>query len=319
MSGFVFQSPVNVRTPLSSGFATARTPPRGGGTPRRHEGIDLGGRAGDPVFAAGDGIVAAVQSGRIPPRTAAEQGEVCASSTLRAGNYVEIDHEDGLRTRYLHLDRVQVRKGQLISAGTRIGTLGRTGCITGPHLHFEVLEAGEPVNPLLLTDVRGEGWSPNRVAAGSGGWVYRQWEDGRIEVVETPDGRGVGRIFSPQSAADAGAIAAITREIGPFEEDGPDYTEPVRAVAMELQDDVRDVASTTTAMLSEDPLASLELTRTTPSRPPGDLLLALAPRTIQPSTVAEVALGGAGVLSLALLVQAAQQRRAPNAYRSSPA
>ena len=63
------------------------------------------------------------------------------------GRYVIIDHGHGKMTRYAHLDKVLVQPGQSITRNTVIGTVGDTGKSTGPHLHYEVLVAGAPVNP----------------------------------------------------------------------------------------------------------------------------------------------------------------------------
>jgi len=63
------------------------------------------------------------------------------------GNLVVIDHGGGLETRYAHLDRIDVAKGQAITPGQTLGTVGATGRVTGPHLHFEVRRDGQPIDP----------------------------------------------------------------------------------------------------------------------------------------------------------------------------
>lgn len=63
------------------------------------------------------------------------------------GNVIEIDHGNGLVTRYAHVSRFLVRKGDLVRRGQRIAEVGSSGRSTGPHLHFEVLVGGIPQNP----------------------------------------------------------------------------------------------------------------------------------------------------------------------------
>ena len=65
------------------------------------------------------------------------------------GNFVELDHGGGLRTRYYHLEcgTVRVRAGDRVAPGDRLGYMGKTGLATGEHLHFELLRGGERVDP----------------------------------------------------------------------------------------------------------------------------------------------------------------------------
>ena len=60
---------------------------------------------------------------------------------------VEIDHGNGLRTRYGHMSETFVAEGQGVAAGDSLGRVGSTGRSTGPHLHYEVRVDGEPVDP----------------------------------------------------------------------------------------------------------------------------------------------------------------------------
>ena len=94
-----------------------------------HEGIDFNAETGTPVVAAADGVVLA----------AAYQGDF--------GNMIDVDHGDGLTTRYAHLSRMNVKPGSLVKRGEAIGTVGTTGRTTGPHLHFEVRMLGVAQNP----------------------------------------------------------------------------------------------------------------------------------------------------------------------------
>lgn len=106
-----------------------RRNPFGGGGYEFHGGLDIGGERGDIVFAPANGVVA----------KAGWQGGY--------GNLIEIDHGNGLRTRYGHLSRIDVRDGDPIQRGQLIGLVGSTGRSTGPHLHFEVRLNDKPINP----------------------------------------------------------------------------------------------------------------------------------------------------------------------------
>jgi len=61
---------------------------------------------------------------------------------------VEIDHGNGLHTRYAHMSRILVKAGDKVAAGDVVGKVGTTGRSTGPHLHYEVRRDGAPLNPL---------------------------------------------------------------------------------------------------------------------------------------------------------------------------
>lgn len=131
---------------LSSPFGVRRDPIRKRRR-RFHKGLDFQGKRGEPVYAAGAGIV-----------TRAE----------RRGGYgrvVYIDHGLGLETRYAHLHRIHVKKGDFVAAGTRVGKVGSTGRSTGPHLHFEVRRHGSPVDPYQAMDVPLQGQDSGWMAA----------------------------------------------------------------------------------------------------------------------------------------------------------
>lgn len=98
-------------------------------TVRPHNGIDYAAPRGTPVYAAGGGKVIAV-----------------GYSNSR-GNYVDIQHNGKHATRYYHLDRFRVKKGQVVKQGQVIGAVGSTGYATGPHLHYEFLVDGVHRNP----------------------------------------------------------------------------------------------------------------------------------------------------------------------------
>jgi murein DD-endopeptidase MepM/ murein hydrolase activator NlpD len=102
------------------------------GQPSSHEGLDISGARGDPVYAAASGTV----------QSAGWAGDF--------GNMVVVAHEFGLVTRYAHLSKVLVKAGDAVSRGQTIGQVGSTGRSTGPHLHYEVWANGKPINPLSL-------------------------------------------------------------------------------------------------------------------------------------------------------------------------
>lgn len=94
-----------------------------------HTGTDFAAPRGTSIFAVGAGVV--TFSGR----------------NGAYGNMVEISHGDGYKTRYAHAHELKVKKGELVSKGQEIATVGSTGRSTGPHLHFEVYRNGMAVNP----------------------------------------------------------------------------------------------------------------------------------------------------------------------------
>ena len=70
------------------------------------------------------------------------------------GKFIEIDHGNGFRTKYAHLNKSYVKKGQYVEQGEAIGEVGSTGRSTGPHLHYEVLFNGTPVDPMTFIKVQ---------------------------------------------------------------------------------------------------------------------------------------------------------------------
>lgn len=97
-----------------------------------HQGTDFTGARGTPV-----------QSG-------AGAGTVRVSHSEKGGNIVTIDHGGGVVTRYMHLDRVDVKDGQRVTGDTVLGSVGMTGRTSGPHLHYEVIVGGRHVDPTGL-------------------------------------------------------------------------------------------------------------------------------------------------------------------------
>jgi len=94
-----------------------------------HTGVDLIANVGTPVMAAAGGVVAS------------------SSYSGEYGNMVDVDHDNGLTSRYAHLSRSLVKAGDVVMKGQVIAMVGVTGRTTGPHLHFEVREKGIPLNP----------------------------------------------------------------------------------------------------------------------------------------------------------------------------
>lgn len=95
-----------------------------------HNGIDIGVPTGTPVAAAASGTV------------------IVASYQGNCGNMVAIDHHGGLSTLYCHLSQMFVGVGQQVQRGQAIGAAGATGDATGPHVHFQVMQNGHPVDPM---------------------------------------------------------------------------------------------------------------------------------------------------------------------------
>ncbi|BFT75427.1 peptidoglycan DD-metalloendopeptidase family protein [Paenibacillus sp. P36] len=98
-------------------------------SPSFHSGIDFGARENDAVYATADGKV------------------VSTGKDIYHGNNIVIEHSKGLRTWYMHLNKILVNNGDNVTKGSTIGLVGSTGRSTGPHLHYEVLKNGESIDP----------------------------------------------------------------------------------------------------------------------------------------------------------------------------
>ncbi len=120
--------PVRGSYRYTSGFGGRRDPKNGGW--RQHNGTDMAGPLGTPIVATGDGVVtfAGRQSGY--------------------GRLIKIRHKQGFESFYAHLHRINVKEGQKVSRGDKIGAMGNSGRSTGVHLHYEIRIGGKPVNAM---------------------------------------------------------------------------------------------------------------------------------------------------------------------------
>ncbi|MBO5459670.1 MAG: peptidoglycan DD-metalloendopeptidase family protein [Lachnospira sp.] len=125
-SGFIWPT-ISKRITSRFGDTENRTSP--------HRGLDIGavkpGVSGDPIYAAASGTV------------------VISTYSASAGNYITINHGNGMSTVYMHCTVLKVSVGQQVTQGQTIGLMGTTGNSTGVHLHFAVIKGGQYVNPLL--------------------------------------------------------------------------------------------------------------------------------------------------------------------------
>ena len=127
--------PVNflpVNAPISSDFGMRKDPFTG--KSQFHKGIDLAAPAGTPVVAA------------LPGRV------ISAGYESGYGNNVIVEHDEGLRTRYGHLESINVKTGDMVTSDDTLGKVGSTGRSTGAHLHFEVIRTGIQIDPAKIAD-----------------------------------------------------------------------------------------------------------------------------------------------------------------------
>ena len=129
----------------TSGYGMRRHPILG--YSRMHRGIDFHAAYGSPIYAVTDGVVefAGPHGGH--------------------GNFVKLGHGEGLETGYAHMSRIAVEPGERVRRGEVIGYVGSSGLSTGPHLHFEVYEHGETVNPETVTYVNRSALNGAQLAA----------------------------------------------------------------------------------------------------------------------------------------------------------
>lgn len=124
-NGLLAVRPISSRMPVTSGFGYRYI----FGKTQFHKGVDFGAPIGTPIYATGNGVVTYSGMG------------------TGYGRYVEISHGNGLVTRYGHLSASYVNVGDTVSANQQIGASGNSGRSTGPHLHYEVRQNGQAVNP----------------------------------------------------------------------------------------------------------------------------------------------------------------------------
>lgn len=134
-----FVWPVPGYTTITSGFGPRNSPTAGASS--YHKGIDIGAPLGTPIVAAASGTV------------------IASGPASGYGNWIKIDHGNGVTTTYGHMKTLYAKTGQTVSAGEKICLVGSEGVSTGPHLHFQVEVNGSAVNPVPYF---------NKKAAGSG-------------------------------------------------------------------------------------------------------------------------------------------------------
>lgn len=105
------------------------------GVSKMHTGMDFASPVGHPVYVTGDGVVESV-----------------SFEFFGYGNSVVVDHGFGYKTRYAHMKTITVAEGMSLKRGDQIGESGKSGRITGPHLHYEVIYKGNFVNPNNFLD-----------------------------------------------------------------------------------------------------------------------------------------------------------------------
>ena len=120
-------SPLTVSRRFTSGFGIRRDPITG--KHASHHGVDFAAPWASPVTATAAGVVK------------------FAGTRAGFGRVVEIDHGNGFVTRYAHMNRIKVKRGQKVALHDQVGELGNSGRSTGPHVHYEILYKKRPVNP----------------------------------------------------------------------------------------------------------------------------------------------------------------------------
>lgn len=115
---------------VTSGFGYRDNPFSGGRDPQFHRGVDIDVEVGDSVYAWRSGAV------------------LFTGYNKTSGNMINLQHAGDLISKYHHLKRIIVKEGDLVEAGQLIALAGKSGRVTGSHLHFSVLKSGEHIDPL---------------------------------------------------------------------------------------------------------------------------------------------------------------------------
>ena len=136
MEKMLLKSPLKYAANITSRYGKRRHPVLG--YTRMHRGVDYGVPTGTPIWSVGDAKVlrAGVNGGY--------------------GKFIELKHANGWVSRYAHLSRIDVKRGQKVKQKDIIGAVGSTGMSTGPHLHYELLRNGSHVNPQAQKFKRGK-------------------------------------------------------------------------------------------------------------------------------------------------------------------
>ncbi len=115
---------------VTSGFGYRDNPLSGGRDPQFHRGLDIDVEIGDSVYAWRSGVV------------------MFTGYNKTSGNMINIQHSNDLLSKYHHLKRIIVKEGDLVEAGQLIALAGKSGRVTGSHLHFSILKSGKHVDPM---------------------------------------------------------------------------------------------------------------------------------------------------------------------------